>query len=170
MLSCSSSFGFLHYYHVAAMQLQWVYIFLHCSTYYSVSGACHWIHSLQRGIHILIITASDRAFSSCSLQVEYSSWYCILTWLLRPTWSQPHAPRCAALLGSDSVKVLLSVAFNPAELPGCCSQYGYGWVTKTPFCSVTLLMKIFKYHFSFRPQTCRLKNPTDSAFPAFWEM
>lgn len=151
--------------------LQWVYIFLHCSTYYKVCvTACHWIHWLQRGIQILITSASNQAFPSCSLQVEYSSWYYILTLLLRPVWSQPCSPRCAALLGSDSVKVLLSIVFNPAKLPGCCSQYGYGWDTKTPFCSVTLHIKIFKYHFSFRPQTCGLKNPIDSVLPAFREM
>lgn len=59
-------------------------------------------------------------------------------------------------LFSDSVEV--SIAFNPAKLPGYCSHYGYGQVTKTPFCIVTLHMKMPKYHFSFGPQTCRLKK------------
>lgn len=72
-------------------------------------------------------------------------------------------------LFSDSVKVLLSRAFNPAKLPGYCSHYGYGQVTKTPFCIVKLHMKTPKIHFSFRPQTCRLKK-TDSVFPALQEM
>lgn len=146
--------------------LQWVYIFLQCSTYYKVSGACHWIHSVQRGFQILITSASDPAFSSCALQVEYSSWYCILTLLLRPGWGQPCCPRCAAWLGSDSVKVLLSIVFNSAKLPGCCSQYGYGWVHKNTILQCNTPHENIQESLSLQAIDLRIKKPNRFSLPS----
>lgn len=72
----------------------------------------------------------------------------------------------------DSVKVLLSTSFNPTKPPGYRSHSRYGQVTKTSFYILTLHMKMPKYCFSFREQTCRLKTKqnTDSVFPALQEM
>lgn len=58
----------------------------------------------------------------------------------------------------DSVKVLLSTSFNPSKPPAYCSHSRYGQATKTSFCILTLHMKMPKYRFSFREQTCRLKT------------
>lgn len=130
---------------------------------------------LQSGVRIPTISVLDLAFCNCSLRVrKFSpSRYRIL--MASKVTAEPERtlPGVQPWLTSDSVTVVLSAAFNPAKPPGYCSHCGYGQGTKPPFCSVTLRMKMPKYHFSFRPQTCRFlkkKTPPESVFPGLQEM